>query len=310
MALWPPHRLVTCKMAQAWISPRPTNPTPLSPVNCWGSNNLTYSTNDSLWVKCLAITTAHRLKKKRNERKSKKGNVEITIERVPNEKDYIVRVNGQFTITTTWAEDEADVKAWVQLIRKIYRGKRRRRVVSIAGDRSINYANGRSFHLNFKGNHKDEPYELLQICIEYHCLLCKLNTDSWLEWELSARMEKDHGWVLPKLVELRDLAAAQARKARTTTTTTMGDDDDKKKDQTTIIDFSRFGIAKLAREVFGEEMEMVKPTKVTWWAQPSWPIPRFLTDDMVKYATVEAFLASQVGIKLILETETAATTQY
>ncbi|PON73679.1 hypothetical protein PanWU01x14_055670 [Parasponia andersonii] len=65
--------------------------------------------------------------------------MEIAIERVPNEKEYIVRVNGQYTITTTRAEDEADVKVWVQLIRKIFRGKakRRRRIVSLLADRSI-----------------------------------------------------------------------------------------------------------------------------------------------------------------------------
>ena len=36
--------------------------------------------------------------------------------------------------------------------------------------------------------------------------------------KVAKRMGKDHGWVMPKLVELRDLAAqAQTQKARTTT---------------------------------------------------------------------------------------------
>ena len=117
--------------------------------------------------------------------------------------------------------------------------------------------------------------------------------------KVAKNMEKHNGWVLPKLVELQDLAA-QAQKARMTTTTTTT------KDGQTTIDFSRFSVAKLARVVLGEDMNLVKPSKIKWWAAApqSHHYPRFLTDDMVKYATVEAFLASQMGIRLILESAT------
>ncbi|PON91536.1 hypothetical protein TorRG33x02_125750 [Trema orientale] len=47
--------------------------------------------------------------------------MEISIERVPNAKEYVVSVdNGRFTITTTWAETEANARAWIQIVRKIY----------------------------------------------------------------------------------------------------------------------------------------------------------------------------------------------
>ena len=75
--------------------------------------------------------------------------MEITIQRVPKRKDYLVRIDGRFTITTTWAENETEVKTWVQHIQKIYRlrgSKRRRRVVSLCAERSLNYANGRPIY--------------------------------------------------------------------------------------------------------------------------------------------------------------------
>ncbi|GMN41272.1 hypothetical protein TIFTF001_010490 [Ficus carica] len=105
--------------------------------------------------------------------------MEISIERVENEDEYMVRVdniNNRFTRTTTYAKSESHTKQWVQHIQRIYRLKLRRRnlVVSLSADRSFNYAKGRS-------------------------LLTKA--------KVAKKMEKDHGWLMPKLVELRELAA-------------------------------------------------------------------------------------------------------
>ena len=105
---------------------------------------------------------------------------------------------------------------------------------------------------------------------------------------------------MPKVVELRDLAA-QAQKFLLTTTTKTTTDHvaDNQKDQTTR-DFSHFGIEKLERVVLGEEMNLVKHCMMMWWATP-YP-HHFLTDDLVKCVTIEAFLVSQIDARLISET--------
>ena len=56
--------------------------------------------------------------------------------------------------------------------------------------------------------------------------------------------------------------------------------------------------------VLGEEMDFVKPAKIKWWDAPYPNRGLFLSDDLVKYATVEAFLLSQMGTKLISQTAT------
>uniref|UniRef100_A0A803NMF1 Uncharacterized protein n=1 Tax=Cannabis sativa TaxID=3483 RepID=A0A803NMF1_CANSA len=216
-----------------------------------------------------------------------------------------------FTVHTVWAEIEDDAKKWVSYIQKLFR-KRRRIILALSADRSLNYPNGNFNTLIYnKKDHKDQPYELLQICIEDQCLIYKLDSigqkfnpkvlkdllhDSRVTVvgvgieNVARRLEEDHGWFMPKVVELRDLAAqAQAQT----------------KAQKADIQ------AKLAKVVLGKEMNIVKPTNIRWWSvsdnfnRP----PRFHSEDLIKYATVEAFLISQMGTKLIiLDSKTDATT--
>ncbi|KAF4372953.1 hypothetical protein CsatB_008501 [Cannabis sativa] len=245
-----------------------------------------------------------------------------------------------FTVHTVWAEIEDDAKKWVSYIQKLFR-KRRRIILALSADRSLNYPNGNFNTLIYnKKDHKDQPYELLQICIEDQCLIYKLDSigqkfnpkvlkdllhDSRVTVvgvgieNVARRLEEDHGWFMPKVVELRDLAAqAQAQtKAQKADIqgSTSGHDNGKKIMTKKVMmmkrNFSRFGIAKLAKVVLGKEMNIVKPTNIRWWSvsdnfnRP----PRFHSEDLIKYATVEAFLISQMGTKLIiLDSKTDATT--
>ncbi|GMN45530.1 hypothetical protein TIFTF001_014735 [Ficus carica] len=221
--------------------------------------------------------------------------MEITIEEFSKEpNEFIVRVDGRFTVNTTWADSDSDLKRWIQRIQKIYR-------------RSL----------------KDEPYELIQICVERHCVLRALNSmgclyENWFPKplkdflhdngvtvvgvgidKLGEKMAKDYGWLMPnRAVELRDLAA-ELRKGNMQGTANNSSEDG---DQTSKIDFRRFGLARLARVVLGEEVNFVKPVKITWCNSNSqWnPYePVRLTNDMIKYASVEAFLTSYMGTTLL-----------
>ena len=57
--------------------------------------------------------------------------------------------------------------------------------------------------------------------------------------------------------------------------------------------FGRFGVARLARIVLGEEWSFVKPNGLMYWDKDD------LSDDMVKFATVESFLTWQMATKLL-----------
>ncbi|EXB60132.1 hypothetical protein L484_013397 [Morus notabilis] len=245
--------------------------------------------------------------------------MEVTIQEVPGEhNEFVVRVAARFTITATWAEDDSDIKRWIQRIQKIYRPKNRRRslVVGLCADRSLNYANGTHVSHSTGVSLKDHPYELLQICVGNHCVMCTMDSTicSWGgKWfpkalkdllhdggvtvvgvgidKFGKKMEKDYGWMMPnKAVELRDLAA-QLRGNNGTPNNPDG--------QTTR-DFSRFGLARLARAVLGEEVNFVKPNRITWCNSHWIPCyPQRLTKDMIKYASVEAFLTSYMGATLL-----------
>lgn len=252
--------------------------------------------------------------------------MEITIEEFSKEpNEFVVRVDGRFTVNTTWADSDSDLKRWIQRIQKIYRKKIRNRslVVGLCADRSLSYANGTGFYSKLGRSLKDEPYELIQICVERHCVLRALNSmgclyENWFPKplkdflhdngvtvvgvgidKLGEKMAKDYGWLMPnRAVELRDLAA-ELRKGNMQGTANNSSEDG---DQTSRIDIRRFGLARLARVVLGEEVNFVKPVKITWCNSNSqWnPYePVRLTNDMIKYASVEAFLTSYMGTTLL-----------
>ncbi|PON91535.1 Ribonuclease H-like domain containing protein [Trema orientale] len=80
-------------------------------------------------------------------------------------------------------------------------------------------------------------------------------------------------------VELRDLAAPTTSDKRARTTTKSG----------------RFSLAKLARIVLGGGESFVKPNGLKFWDS----VEDRLSDEMVKYATAEAFVTWRMGIKLL-----------
>ncbi|KAF4394727.1 hypothetical protein F8388_015633 [Cannabis sativa] len=203
---------------------------------------------------------------------------------------------------------------WTCKIKKIR--KQRPIIVALCADRSYNYADSATMNY-YNKEYKDREYDLLQICIEDQCLVVKLdrrggcwytrfNCKTLKEFlldhrvtvvgvgleNLVERFEEDYGWEMPKIVDLRDLwAQAQAQSQAQV--------------QQVRKNLNRFGIARLAKVVLGEEMNLVKPAKIKWWSHPynSNNPPRFHSDDVIKYATVEAFLVFQMGIKLVRDTK-------
>jgi hypothetical protein len=61
--------------------------------------------------------------------------------------------------------------------------------------------------------------------------------------------------------------------------------------------FSRRDLTALAKVVLCEEMHFVKPNNITWLGWDDEIVS--LSHDVVKYATVEAFLAYKMGSKLL-----------
>ncbi|KAF4396821.1 uncharacterized protein LOC115700805 [Cannabis sativa] len=218
-----------------------------------------------------------------------------------------------FAVHTLWVDTEDYARKWVMDMQKKIR-KQRPIIVALCADRSYNYADSGTMN-HYKREHKDREYDLLQICIEDQCLVVKLDRRGGSGYDsfnckalkeflldhrvtvvgvglenLVERFAEDYGWEMPKIVDLRDLwAQAQAQSQAQV--------------QQVRKNLNRFGIARLAKVVLGEEMNLVKPAKIQWWCRPYNynNRPRFHSDEVIKYATVEAFLVFQMGTKLILE---------
>ncbi|KAL5559670.1 hypothetical protein UlMin_035881 [Ulmus minor] len=232
--------------------------------------------------------------------------MEIDMERAETDDVYYVDV-GQVRITTTWATEEYQIKEWVSDVNKIYRkrGSPRKNqfVLALAADRSLYYPHG---ELVFNEAH----FELLQLCIGVHCLL--INLQPWDKWnpkslrdflnsfglkvvgvgieEVAEKLEKHHRFVMPPVIELQELVEKNED-----VIINKGIMDNSKE---TKRDLSEYNIANLAKIVLGEEINFVKPLNMWWWSEDYY----HLSDDLVKFATLETFLVSQMGLKLLKST--------
>ncbi|KAM3685563.1 hypothetical protein ACB094_11G129800 [Castanea mollissima] len=197
----------------------------------------------------------------------------------------------------------AGYSMWREEIREIY-GKKKNLVVGLCADTSHGYGRGFS---NYKGMAREAPFQLLQLCVGSHCLLYNLDDVNYSRRsftgtkhkvlkgflydkyttvvgvgikEVAQKLERETGVTIKNPVELRKLAEAEK--------SLKGND------------VSGSKLADLAKRVLGEHMHFVKPKKTTWWSDKydEYGDP-LLSNDVIKYATVEAFLAYEIGSELL-----------
>lgn len=98
--------------------------------------------------------------------------------------------------------------------------------------------------------------------------------------QIAKKLEKNNHLLIPRRVELSDLAKNLLQGE-----TTCG----------------RLSVEKLAKVVLGEEFDFEKPKKMKWFSEDSYK--NVLSDDLIKYSTVEAFLASEMAFKLLPDSQ-------
>lgn len=159
----------------------------------------------------------------------------------------------------------------------------------------------------FKGGGKNRPLEVMALCVGHHCLLIELQggcsegkvlrerkvlRDFLFDRHtvvvgvgterLAKKLEEDYGILIPRRVELLGLAQA---------------DRGLQQEDGNSLNLSRCSLGELARVVLGEEVNYVRPTKIRWREnQFDWGP---FSNDLVKCSTAEAFLAAQMGAKLL-----------
>jgi hypothetical protein len=235
--------------------------------------------------------------------------MEIRISRdFPNDQNHFtVTINNSFTIQTTYAQqeeghkhqrhtDEFIVKQWVREIKNLYHKKKRLSrplVVGFSPDHSVHYSNG-----NYSARkEKTAPFELLQFCIGGHCLLYEPYDERYNARQPVCKalreLLSDNGTILvgvgmENVVEKIGYYGLQISKTE---------------DLRSLAEISKnvglgfyrkYNLEKLAKVVLGEEWDVEKPTRIDWYNVGE----QILSVDKVKYGTLEAFLAYEMGIKL------------
>ncbi|KAL5559667.1 hypothetical protein UlMin_035878 [Ulmus minor] len=237
--------------------------------------------------------------------------MDLSIEKEEGENMFYVDV-GEVRIFTTWAAHESDITNWIHEVSKIYRTKGRPRknqlLLALVADRW--------YIEKYKKKEEKQPFHTLQLCIGVHCLLAEL--EIWNIWnpkslrnflngfgikvvgvgieETVKKLEKCHGWVMPPVIELRELAEKNEEVIKKIK---------ENSEETSKVDLSKHKIAKLAKLVLGEETSFVKPTDLQWWSPDD---NDRLSEEKVMYATLETFLVSQMGVKLLRTTSPLSAT--
>lgn len=150
---------------------------------------------------------------------------------------------------------------------------------------------------------KDNPYDLLQLCAGNQCLLYELDPSHPIPKILkdfihdsrifgvgidamAKELERQVGLTMRKPVELRKLAEKS------------------KEISVGFVDFRRKNLEQLGRIVLGGEAEMARPRKMKWYMHDRygpkpWDYDFRLSDEMIKHASIDAFLACKMGTKLL-----------
>ncbi|KAJ8634153.1 hypothetical protein MRB53_027489 [Persea americana] len=255
-----------------------------------------------------------REKKRKSRRQKKKKLVEIWIEPFPSadcwysfgdrEKktplydNYVVSICDDHSIYPTVAtgyHSDAIIADWVAEIQRIFHGHRFFLLVGVRLDRQHNKLSSSSF--NRQPQHKkkdpdDRPYTVLTLCVGSHCIVIFIGPEDeklpkpfryfmqnpgvffvGVDMEKKRRkLAKDRGFLLPQVLDLLPYAKKSLGKK-----------------------ISPGGMHNVAEEVLGEKYGVEKPEMVR--------VSNYeygdLTKEQVKYACIEAFLAFEVGKKVL-----------
>nr|XP_016456607.1 PREDICTED: uncharacterized protein LOC107780572 [Nicotiana tabacum] len=89
------------------------------------------------------------------------------------------------------------------------------------------------------------------------------------------KLEKDYNIKISNWVDLRDKAREKATFGEIT---------------------KNCSVEKLAKKVLGDEWDVKKPATMEWWnPEVEW----FLSDDKVKFGSLDSFLAYRIGVELL-----------
>lgn len=111
---------------------------------------------------------------------------------------------------------------------------------------------------------------------------------AWID-KRAAKLEKENRFLTRRQVNLLDLKVANKGLQRNQTPSRRSEPG---------CDLSRYNARRLAMAVLGEEGSLEKPKNVKW-LDPYWWRLGLLSNDMVKYATAEAYLVYEIGSKLL-----------
>ncbi|XP_048130777.1 uncharacterized protein LOC115736133 [Rhodamnia argentea] len=233
--------------------------------------------------------------------KRRRRPMEVTIRSTAKFRDhYEISLGEKISLTTTVVRDqdyklsEPVVREWVNGVRRMCGNKKRNAqqiLVGLSASHSIGYANG---YLERKGSNKENsPYRLLQLCVGNHCLLFGLFTyggpipkvlKDFLYGgtrvvglgidKMADKLERDYGFLIPQRVELRKLAmedgACEGR------------------------DLSKCDLEAVARAVLEGKVDVARPSKMSWFKDG---VGCEYSDDLIKYASIEAITAQRIGTK-------------
>ncbi|KAF8011120.1 hypothetical protein BT93_J1667 [Corymbia citriodora subsp. variegata] len=240
--------------------------------------------------------------------------MEVQIEKDPNRKHaFDVIIGDRFFLSVTVVGGPGGdpiAKDWVQQVHKSHRkGKKgEATIVGISAERSRTYANAPYRPYKLTPGSKDNPYDLLQLCAGSQCLLYELDPSHPIPKALkdfihdsrifgvgmeamAKELEREFGLTMRKPVELRKVAEKS------------------KEIEVGYVDFRRKNLAQLARIVLGGEAEVVaRPRKMKWWIEDKygpgpWDYELRLSDELIKHASIDAFLACKMGTKLLKDVE-------
>ncbi|XP_016467544.1 uncharacterized protein LOC107790151 [Nicotiana tabacum] len=187
---------------------------------------------------------------------------------------------------------------WISKIKKFQEKKKQKNLIlSLFPDRKAQYKNSGFSYYDCKGQVSKAPFELLQLCFDNHCLfyefehyyphkkyplaLWKCLSDNktivvglGIE-DAVKKLEKDYNIKISNWVDLRDKAREKA---------TFGEI------------ANNCSAEKLANKVLGDEWDVNKPATMEWWnPEVKW----FLSDDNVKFGSLDSFLAYRIGVELL-----------
>ncbi|XP_027152438.1 uncharacterized protein LOC113752524 [Coffea eugenioides] len=227
--------------------------------------------------------------------------IDIKIERNQEDQNFSTitiddKTNPIITVQTTSVDSECqredDVLVIKQWVRKIKNNGDACNIIGLSVDCSLHYKNGTNKSFDYPKK-EDHPIEILQLCIgnqcliyeavdSYHSFLSKKDVPKALKdllsdarfvvvgvgmEEVAKKLESQLGLKISQPRELRTMAGFSGKKC---------------------------SLEKLAKRVLGGDWK--KPSSMSWWKDG---IIGGLSDDKIKYGTVEAFLAYEMGKKLL-----------